>query len=290
MAGHRFAVVIPDNHLIWNEMKPYEPFVVDDESQLVFSAEMIDTMPDTTGKQRVLVSNERPEMARIELYEWNGMWLLEIAPTLDAPVRTYLIADKAFTKAQFRVLGSLRFSIGTVMMLMFAFSTARKNTLLMHSSVTVKDGKGYLFLGTSGTGKSTHSQLWINTIEGCELLNDDNPVLRVGDDGTVRVYGSPWSGKTPCYRNASAPVAAFVRIVQAPENRLTRCTPVQAYAQLYSSSSGLKGEDGLFDAFHETLERVVGAVPGYVMECRADREAAEVCSEGIRRDREKRAK
>ena len=76
--------------------------------------------------------------------------------------------------------------------------------------------------------------------------------------------------------------------VQAPENRLTPCAPVQAYAQLYSSCSGLKGEDGRFDAFHATLERVVGAVPGYVLECRADRAAAEVCSEGIRQDRERR--
>ncbi|MBO6066250.1 MAG: transposase, partial [Lachnospiraceae bacterium] len=82
--------------------------------------------------------------------------------------------------------------------------------LLMHASVTMHAGKGYLFLGKSGTGKSTHSQLWINNIEGCELLNDDNPVLRVEDDGSVRVYGSPWSGKTPCYRNLDVPVGAIV--------------------------------------------------------------------------------
>ena len=277
MAGHRFAVVIPDNHLIWNEMKPYEPFVVDDESQLVFSAEMIDTMPDTTGKQRVLVSNERPEMARIELYEWNGMWLLEIAPTLDAPVRTYLIADKAFTKAQFRVLGSLRFSIGTVMMLMFAFSTARKNTLLMHSSVTVKDGKGYLFLGTSGTGKSTHSQLWINNIDGCELLNDDDPILRVESDGSVRVYGSPWSGKTPCYRNLSYPVGAIVDLHQANANRIRRLSLVEAYAAMYVSFSGCRFIKEMADGLHATNEKIVKTVPCYALECLPNSDAELLC-------------
>lgn len=277
VAGHRFAVVIPDNHLMWNEMKPYEPFIVDDESQLVFSAEMIDTMPDTTGKQRVLVSNERPEMARIELYEWKGMWLLEIAPTLDAPVRTYMITDKAFTKAQFRVLGSLRFSIGTVMMLMFAFSTARKNTLLMHSSVTVKDGKGYLFLGTSGTGKSTHSQLWINTIEGCELLNDDNPVLRVGEDGIVRVYGSPWSGKTPCYRNQDYPVGAVVDLHQTKKNAIKRLPLVRAYAALSVSYSGYRFIKEMADGLHATNEKVITSVPFYSLDCLPNAEAALLC-------------
>ena len=189
VAGHRFGIVMPDNHLAWNEMKPYEPFITSDDSNLIFTAEMIDAMPDTSDKQKVTVSCEGPDAARIELYEWQSQWLLEMAPLLEAPVRVYLITDKAFQKAQFRVLGSMRFSIGTVMMLMFAFSTAQKNTLLMHSSVTVKDGKGYVFLGKSGTGKSTHSQLWINNIEGCELLNDDNPVIRVEENGEVRVYG-----------------------------------------------------------------------------------------------------
>ena len=183
VAGHRFAVVMPDNHLAWNEMKPYEPFMVENDDDLVFTVEMVDMMPDTSDKQKVTVSCEAPDAARVELYEWQGQWLLEMAPLLEAPVRVSLITDKAFTKGVFRVLGSMRFSIGTVLMLMFAFSTAQKNTLLMHSSVTVKDGKAYLFLGKSGTGKSTHSQLWINNIEGCELLNDDNPVLRVESAG-----------------------------------------------------------------------------------------------------------
>ena len=69
-----------------------------------------------------------------------------------------------------------RFAIDNAAMLLFAFSTAGKGTLEMHASVTVKDGKGYLFLGHSGTGKSTHSRQWLETYEdwrvcgyGCNL-------------------------------------------------------------------------------------------------------------------------
>lgn len=277
VAGHRFAVVMPDNHLAWNEMKPYEPFMVENDDDLVFTVEMVDMMPDTSDKQKVTVSCEAPDAARVELYEWQGQWLLEMAPLLEAPVRVSLITDKAFTKGVFRVLGSMRFSIGTVLMLMFAFSTSQKNTLLMHSSVTVKDGKAYLFLGKSGTGKSTHSQLWINNIEGCELLNDDNPVLRVEDNGVVRVYGSPWSGKTPCYRNLDYPVGAIVDLHQAKVNRIRRQTLLEAYVSLYVAYSGYRFIKEMADGLHATTEKIVGSVPCYSLDCLPNADAAWMC-------------
>ena len=277
VAGHRFDVVMPEHHLAWKEMASYEPFMSEDEGDSIFVAEMVDAMPDTHDKQKVTVSCESPAQPRIELYEWQGQWLMEMAPMMDAPVRAYMITDKAFRKARFRVLGSMRFSLHTVMMLMFAFATARKNTLLMHASVTLKDGKGYLFLGKSGTGKSTHSQLWINNIEGCELLNDDNPVLRVGDDGMVRVYGSPWSGKTPCYRNLNAPVGAIVDLHQAKANKIRRLSLVEAYAAMYVSFSGYRFIKEMADGLHATNEKVVSTVPCYGLECLPDAEAAFLC-------------
>ena len=281
VAGHKFAVVMPDNHLAWNEMLPYQPFLTDECGDMVFTAEMIDTMPDTTEKQKVTVSCEGSDAPRIELYECDGQWLMELAPTLEAPVRVYLLTDKEFRQARFRVLGSMRFSIGTVLMLMFACATARKNTLLMHSSVTVKDGRAYLFLGKSGTGKSTHSQLWIKNIERCELLNDDNPVLRVEDDGEVRVYGSPWSGKTPCYRNQDYPVGAIVDLHQAKKNQIRRLPLVMAYAAMYVSFSGYRFIKEMADGLHATNEKVVSTVPCYSLDCLPNAEAAFLCYQTI---------
>ena len=277
VAKHRFAVVMPDNHLIWSEMKQYEPFITEEESDLVFTVEIVEAMPDTSGKQKVTVSCEAPWAPRIELYEWNGQWLFEIAPTLEAPVRMYLISDRAFKKAQFRVLGCMNFSINTVLMLMYASAVAQKNTLLMHSSVTVKNGKAYLFLGKSGTGKSTHSQLWINNIEGCELLNDDNPALKIEDNGEVRVYGSPWSGKTPCYRNLDYPVGAIVDLHQAKTNKIRRLPLVQAYAAMYTSYSGCRFIKEMADGLHDTNEKVVSSVPCYALDCLPNAEAAFLC-------------
>lgn len=69
----------------------------------------------------------------------------------------------------------------------------------MHASVVATEtGKGYLFLGKSGTGKSTHTGLWLQQFSDCHLLNDDNPIVHVDSLGKqATVFGSPWSGKNP---------------------------------------------------------------------------------------------
>lgn len=281
VAGHKFAVDMPDHDIAWNEMHPYEPFVCEDADDCLFTVVLMDAMPAVVGKQRVTVSCEGPDMPRIELYEWNGEWLMELAPLMDAPVRAFLLTDKAFKQARFRILGCWNFSVSTVLMLMFAFTTARKNTLLMHASVTMKDGKGYLFLGKSGTGKSTHSRLWINNIEGCSLLNDDNPVLRVMDNGEVRVFGTPWSGKTPCYRNEDVPVGAIVSLRQAKKNAIRPQSLVEAYASMYSSFSGYRFIKEMADGLHATNEKVVSTVPCYALDCLPDAEAAWLCCKTV---------
>ena len=59
-------------------------------------------------------------------------------------------------------------------------------------------------------------------------------------DGTARVYGSPWSGKTPCYKNMEVPAGAVVRIRQAPYNKIERLSGIQAYASLMASASSFR--------------------------------------------------
>ena len=90
------------------------------------------------------------------------------------------------------------------MMIAFSFSSAQMGVLLMHASVIMHQNKGYLFLGKSGTGKAHNTQLWLRWIEGSELLNDDNPAVRLMPNGEVLVFGTPWSGKRHAIRISNA--------------------------------------------------------------------------------------
>jgi len=277
VAGFKFAVVMPDDDAAWNEMHNYDPFLTDDSTDCIFVAEMIDKLPELPGKRLVTAGSKGSGFLRQELYEFDGGWMMAAAPDVEAPIRLYLVMDRSFSKAQFVVLGSPRFSVNITMMLMFALATAQRDTLLMHASVTINAGKGYLFLGKSGTGKSTHSQLWINNIAGCELLNDDNPVLRVEEDGSVRVYGSPWSGKTPCYRNLDVPVGAIVDLHQAKKNAIRRMSFPEVYAAIYVSFFGIRFIKEVADGLHRTNEKIVISVPCYSLDCLPNADAALLC-------------
>jgi energy-coupling factor transporter ATP-binding protein EcfA2 len=152
-------------------------------------------------------------------------------------------------------------------------ASALFSTLKLHASVIEKEGRALLFLGKSGTGKSTHSRLWQQYVPGCSLLNDDEPVVRVNDEHEVMVYGTPWSGKTPCYRNEKARVTAFVLLRQSPENRLTKLSVKEAFFTLFASSSMMRSDVHHKNAVFTTLAAILEHVPVYRLDCRPDREA-----------------
>lgn len=227
------------------------------------------------------------DMPRIEVYRNDGGWLFRIAQVADAQLCCELRADKAFRHATLTLLKDLnpyvlRFAIDNAAMLLFAFSTAHYGVLEMHAAVVVHEGKARLFLGHSGTGKSTHARQWLAQYHTAYLLNDDNPILRIDADKRVWVYGSPWSGKTPCYRNERVPVAGIVQLRQAPENSIIELSPSQAYAFMLSSCSGLKVLHEAMDGLHDTISQIVFAVPIKQLNCLPDKAAARLCYEATK--------
>lgn len=168
----------------------------------------------------------------------------------------------------------IRAALDTSLMLIYAFATATKQTLLFHSSTVVWNNKAYMFLGKSGTGKSTHTRLWLKYIEGTHLLNDDNPVVRIAPDGTPMVCGSPWSGKTPCYKNEVYPIGGIVKLNQYPENKIRALSVLEAYAVIKSSVSSKRWELKIADGLHYTTEAIIKRCKTYQLDCLPDEAAA----------------
>ena len=194
-----------------------------------------------------------------------------------------LIADSRFSHCQCALHGewTMRsFGLNNALMLVYAFAGSYRQTLLIHASATMiphpADGGeplGFPFIANSGTGKSTHTSLWLRHIEDVELLNDDNPVLRI-IDGTTYIYGSPWSGKTPCYRNRRARLAAVTRIERAPANSIERLKPVPAFASLLPACSSMKWDTIIYRNLCDAITRIIETIPVYTLHCLPDEEAA----------------
>ncbi len=147
----------------------------------------------------------------------------------------------------------------------------------IHSSVNVCNGAAVMFLGESGTGKSTHTRLLRERYPEMHLLNDDSPFVRVMDDGRTLVYGSPWSGKTPCYRQEKWPLKAMVRLSQAPYNRMAVLPPLQAIGAMLPSCPPEFGYvEVTSDMICSLVSDVVSSVSLYHLECLPDIAAAEL--------------
>ena len=226
-------------------------------------------------------------------FECEGCWCVYaesddmVQITIQEPKEHRTVAqmqcDKAFKEARCWLSGNVwarEYCINNYLMMLFAFASMDRQTLLFHASVIARDGKAYLFLAKSGTGKSTHSSMWLKHVPGCELVNDDNPAVGIRD-GRVLVYGTPWSGKTPCYRDVQYEVGGFVRVTRSAENTIGREKPVPAFAALLPSCSGVRWDRRLQRAQGDTLAALVGMAPVYVLGCRPDKEAAVVCSMGV---------
>ena len=154
-------------------------------------------------------------------------------------------------------------------------------TAAVHSSVIVCHDEAVMFLGESGTGKSTHTRLWRENIAGATLLNDDSPFVGIRD-GRAVAYGSPWSGKTPCYKNECYPIRAIVRLSQAPHNQMRKLRSLQAIGALLPSlPPAFAFDEKLEDAVMNVLSAVVSKVPVYHLECLPNAEAAQLSHDTI---------
>ena len=168
--------------------------------------------------------------------------------------------------------------------ILFNIAALPLGAVAFHSSVISYRGRGVLFLGESGTGKSTHTRLWREHIPGAELLNDDSPIIRATDSEAL-VHGSPWSGKTPCYRNESCPIAAVVRLSQAPHNRIRRLRPIESIgALLPSAPPAFARDERLSDDTCGLLSRLIAQVPVYHLECLPDAAAAQLACRTVFND------
>ena len=112
----------------------------------------------------------------------------------------------------------------------FLARLSRGRGVLVRACGLALGGRGLLFLGTSGAGKSTTARLWKER-GGVTILSDDRIVIRAEGDG-YRIYGTPWHGEAGWETPASARLDGVFILEQAPRNRVQELKPSSAVAQM----------------------------------------------------------
>jgi len=151
----------------------------------------------------------------------------------------------------------------------------RFDGMMLHSSAVVMDGRAYLFSAPCGTGKSTHTSLWLSEFgDRAYLLNDDKPALR-RLNGEWFAYGTPWSGKYAKNTNIRVPLGGICVLRRGETNKIRPFGGFEAIHALLEQTARSRDPE-IMQSMLGLLDELLRAVPVWRMECNMDPEAAHV--------------
>lgn len=163
----------------------------------------------------------------------------------------------------------------------FHTHAVRRQMIQLHCATIDDGGRGILFLGPSGIGKTTQAERWAQ-YRGSAIINGDIGFVQRTPAGYT-AWGTPWHGSSPYCLNASVPVKALVVLKQAPQNALRELTGFEKVREVSGSvfyPTWL--EDGM-ELCTDTLNHLLSDLPVYRLDNRADEEAVRLLAAEIDR-------
>lgn len=153
--------------------------------------------------------------------------------------------------------------------------------VLLHASCVQYENYAYLFSANSGTGKSTHTHLWLQKFPTAEILNDDKPAIRKIDN-KYYAFGTPWSGKFDESINTKTEIAGITFLSRGETNEITRVSGSDVMFDFMNQTvRPNKKEYMVF--FMEILDKILSDVPVFKMKCNISEEAVETSYNAMKR-------
>jgi hypothetical protein len=150
--------------------------------------------------------------------------------------------------------------------------------MMLHSSAVVVDGNAYLFSAKSGTGKSTHTELWLKLFgDKAYILNDDKPAIRYVD-GALYAYGTPFSGKHDISRNTRVPLGGICFLSRAAENSICEMDKNDVIFNMLTQTLRRFPKERM-DKMLTLLDKLLSNVGVYKLCCNMDISAAKLSYE-----------
>ena len=163
----------------------------------------------------------------------------------------------------------------------FYTHAVRRQMIQLHAATIEDQGRGILFLGPSGIGKTTQAERWAQ-FRGASIINGDVGFVQRTEREYI-AWGTPWHGSSPYCLNTSVPVKALVVLKQAQENKLRELTGFEKVSEIAGSvfyPTWL--EDGM-ELCTDTLNHLLTDLPVYRLDNRADRESVEILAKELDR-------
>lgn len=169
--------------------------------------------------------------------------------------------------------------MNTFLIQIFYTHAVQRRMIQIHSSMIDYQGKGLLFLGPSGIGKTTMAELW-NKYRNALIINGDMNFVQETEECFLG-WGTPWHGSSPYCENANVPVCALIVLKQAQENSIRR---LEGFEKVQLVSNNIIYPTWLENGMElclETLDHLLSSLPVYELSCRPDEDAVRLTEKTI---------
>lgn len=165
--------------------------------------------------------------------------------------------------------------------LLFLYRASLCHIYAIHSASILYRGKIFVFSAPSGTGKSTHTNLW-KELFGVPVINGDLNLLAI-DQNHAMVHGLPWCGTSEIYHTKSYPLGGIILLQQYQENEIVSLSPDEKALGILQRLISPAWNSSQLKQNLTFAEKLSSMVPVCRLRCTKDTKAAEVMKQYIDR-------
>lgn len=162
---------------------------------------------------------------------------------------------------------------------LFYTHVVQNHVIYLHSSLIDCEGRGIMFLGPSGIGKTTQAELW-NRYRDALIINGDRVFVQEIPE-TFLGWGTPWHGSSPYCENTSVPVDALIVLKQDSKNFIRELTGFEKVTAVSDNVFYPRWLENGMELCLETLDHLLSRIPVYELSCRPDEDAVRLTEETI---------
>lgn len=167
----------------------------------------------------------------------------------------------------------------TLILQVFYANAVKHQMIQMHSSLVEYKGKGIMFLGPSGIGKTTQAELWNKYLDAL-IINGD--IVYVEDKGNEFIgWGTPWHGSSPYCENTNIPIKALIVLKQGNENKMRKLEGLEMLSEVEKQLFYPEWVASGIELALDTLDHLLRNVPVYELTNKADRKSVELVKQVI---------
>lgn len=152
--------------------------------------------------------------------------------------------------------------------------------VVLHGVAVEYMGKGFLFTGASGAGKTTQAHLW-QKYRDALIINGDCPSIRI-KGGTPYVYGTPWCGTSGESINRRTHLGAVVLVKKGATDSIRELKGNSAFLALLANVLHSSFDKAAFDLSIINLKQIIEHIKVYELTGTISEAAVKVLEKEIR--------